>query len=143
MNRTLIETVCTTLNQEGMSNMFWVEAMRNSIRVRKSFPGHKGISPNEALKNRKPNLDTFRSFGCLGMVHVHAGARNKLEIKSIPCVLLCTLDGRNYRMYDPDTQKVLVSRNVLFTEHKFPLKEGSETHLLEDAAIDSDESDDI
>ena len=140
MNRTLVETVRTTLYQAGMSKMFWVEAMRNAVRVRNSLPGHKGISPYEALTNRKPNLENFRPFGCLGMVHVHAGARKKLDIKSIPCVLLCTLDGRNYRMYDPNTRKVLVSRNVVFTEHKFPLKEGNGTCLLEEDAIDSDGS---
>jgi hypothetical protein len=143
MNRTIIKTVCTNFNQAGMPNIFWVDATRNAVRVRSSLPGHKGIIPYESLINRKPNLDTFRPFRCLGMVHVHAGARQKLDLKSIPCVLLCTLDGRNYRMYDPNTQKVLVSRNIVFTEHKFPLKEGNEIHLLEDAAIDSDESNDI
>jgi transposase InsO family protein len=34
INRTLIETVRTTLGQAGMSNMFWVEAMRNAVRLR-------------------------------------------------------------------------------------------------------------
>jgi hypothetical protein len=143
MNRTLIKTVRTTLNQAGMSNMFWVEAMRNAVRVRNSLPGHKGICPYEALTNQEPNLDTFRPFGCLGRDHVHAGACKKFYLKSIPCVLLRTLDGRNYRMYDPNTQNVLVSRKLLFTEHNFPLKEWNENHLLEDAAIDSDESNDI
>jgi hypothetical protein len=117
MNRTFVETVRTTLNQAGMSNMFCVEAMRNAVRVRNSLPVYKGISPYEALINRKPNLDTFRPFGCLGMVHVHAGARKKLDLKSMPCVLLCILDGRNYRMYDLNTQEVLVPRtfNLLST----------------------------
>jgi hypothetical protein len=45
MNRTLIETVRTTLAQAGMSNMFWVEAMRNAVRLRNLLPGANGISP--------------------------------------------------------------------------------------------------
>ena len=145
MNRTLIETVRTTLAQAGMSNMFWVEAMRNAVRLRNSLPGNKGISPYEALTKRKPNIENFRPFGCLGMVHVHAGARKKLDKKSIPCVLLCTLDGRNYRMYDPQTQKVMMTRNVVFSEDKFPLKTGKEIEtldILEKEAINSDVSHD-
>jgi hypothetical protein len=89
MNRTLLETIRTMLSQAEMSNMFWVEAMINAVRLRNSLPGAGGISPYEALTKRKPNLESFRPFGCLGMVHVHAGARKKLDKKSIPCVLLC------------------------------------------------------
>jgi hypothetical protein len=109
------------------------------------LPGEKGISPYEELTKRKPNLESFRPFGCLGMVHVHAGARKKLDKKYIPWVLLCNLDGRNYRMYDPKTQNVMVTRNVVFSEDKFHPKPGTEIDtldILEEEAIDSDVSHD-
>jgi hypothetical protein len=41
MNRTLVETVGTTLVQAGMSNMFWVESIKNVVRLRNSLPGVK------------------------------------------------------------------------------------------------------
>jgi hypothetical protein len=72
-------------------------------------------------------------------------AHARLDKKSIPCVLLCTLDGRNYRMYDPKTQKVMVTRNVVFSEDNFPLKPGTEIDTLDilgEESIDSDVSHD-
>jgi hypothetical protein len=128
-----------------MSTMFWNEAMINAVRFLNSLSVAKGTSPYEALTKRKPNLESFRPFGCIGMVHVHAGAHKKLDKKSIPCVLLCTLDGRNYLMYDPKTQKVMVTRNVVFSEENFPLKPGTEIDTLdirEEEAIDSNVSHD-
>jgi hypothetical protein len=145
MNRTLTETVRTTLAQAGMSTMFLVEEMRKAVGLRNSLPGKKCISPSEALTKRKPNLESFRPFGCLGKIHVHAGARKKLDKNYIPCVLLCTMHGRNYRLYDHKTQKMMVTRNVVFSEDNFPLKPGTEINtldILEEEAIDSDVSHD-
>jgi Integrase core domain len=98
MNRTLIEVVRTTLAQSGLPRSFWLEAMRNAVRIRNSIPDECGSSPHEALTVNKPPLNAFRPFGCLAMIHVRAGARKKLDVKSVPCVVLCTLDHKNYRL---------------------------------------------
>jgi hypothetical protein len=55
------------------------------------------------------------------------------------------MDGRNYPMYDPKTQNVMVTHNVAFSEDKFPLKTGTEIDtldILEKEAIVSDVSHD-
>jgi hypothetical protein len=122
MNRSLVETVRATLAQSGMHRHFLVEAMFNAVRVKNSLPYENGVSPQQALTNQLSNIEAFRPFGCLGMVHMHAGARKKLDMKSVPCVLLCTLDHKNYRMFDLKSKSVRVTRNVAFSENKFPLK---------------------
>jgi hypothetical protein len=53
------------------------------------------------------------------MMYVRAGARKKLDGKSVPCVVLCTLDHKNYRMYDFNSRKVVIARNKVFDENKF------------------------
>jgi Integrase core domain len=139
MNRTLVKTLRTTLAQSGMYRHFWVEAMFNADRVRNSLPNENGVSPQQALTNQPSNIEAFRPFGCLGMVHMHAGARKKLDMKSVSCVPLCTLDHKNYRMFDLKSKRVMVTRNLAFSENKFPLKTLGSNDLESDIPSLSDD----
>ena len=120
MNRTLIEAVRTTFKQSGLDQKFWAEALANLVGIRNRIPKETGLSPHEELTGTRPILNRFRPFGCLGMVHLHESKRKKLDSKTKPCVLLRTLDHKNYRMYDIKSKRVIVSRHVTFTEDVFP-----------------------
>ena len=55
------------------------------------------------------------------MAHVHVPdvKRKKLDAKSLVCVLLGVSDeAKAYRLYDPATRKIVVSRDVVFEEDK-------------------------
>jgi hypothetical protein len=78
------------------------------------------MSPFEKLYGRKPSLNKFRPIGCLAYVFQHEIKRKKLDRKSIPCILIVTLEHGNYRVYDLATKKVYVSRHVVFSETEFP-----------------------
>ena len=108
MNRTLIEAVRTTLKQSGLDQKFWAEALANVVGIRNRIPKETGLSPHEELTETRPILNRFRPFGCLGMVHLHESKRKKLDRNTIPCVLLRTLDHKNYRMYDIKSKRVIV-----------------------------------
>lgn len=50
-------------------------------------------------------------------MHIPNNKRKKLDKKSIKCILLGTSEeSKAYRMYDPVSKKVLVSRDVVFVE---------------------------
>jgi Integrase core domain/GAG-pre-integrase domain len=123
MNRTLIEMVCTTLAQSGLPRSFWLEAMHNAVRIRNSIPNECGSNPHGSLAFNPPPFNAFRPFGCLAMMHARTGALKKLDVKSVPCVVLCTLDHKNYRLYDLNSRKIVIARNMVFDENKFPFKE--------------------
>jgi hypothetical protein len=74
------------------------------------------------------------------MMHVHSGARKNLDVKSVPCVVLCTLDHKNYRLYDFKSRKVVIARNVVFNENKFPSKEPGANYDILEALQSSDTS---
>ena len=77
----------------------------------------KDLTPEEAWSGVKPSVDYFRVFGCVGHVHIPNAKRNKLEDKSEICVLFgINRESKGYRMFDPTTTKILVSRNVAFEE---------------------------
>lgn len=63
----------------------------------------------------KPNFNHIRIFGCVGYVHTPKEKRKKLSKKSVK-MLLVGYDHDNYRMYDQNTNKVTVSRDVKFDE---------------------------
>ena len=79
----------------------------------------KGVTPEEAWSGVKPNVDYFRVFGCIGHVHVPDNKRKKLDDKSFQRVLLgVSEESKTYRLYDPVSKKIVVSRDVVFEEDK-------------------------
>jgi len=56
----------------------------------------------------------LRVFGCTAYAHVD---NNKLEPKAIKCIFLGYKSGvKGYKLWNPQTQKVVISRNVIFNE---------------------------
>ncbi|XP_027912899.1 uncharacterized protein LOC114172930, partial [Vigna unguiculata] len=65
----------------------------------------------------KPFVSYFKTFGCIGFVHVPDKKRSKLDDKSVKCVLLgVSEEFKAYRLYDPLNKKIYVSRDVKFQE---------------------------
>ena len=62
----------------------------------------KDMTPEEAWSGEKPSVDYFRVFGCVRHVHIPDAKRNKLEDKSVSCVLFgVSSESKGYRMFDP------------------------------------------
>ncbi len=59
----------------------------------------------------------FRVFGCIANVHISYVKRKKRDSKSFKCVLLGVSEETNgYRLYNPVTKRVVVSRDMVFEE---------------------------
>nr|GEX11480.1 ribonuclease H-like domain, reverse transcriptase, RNA-dependent DNA polymerase [Tanacetum cinerariifolium] len=84
---------------------------------RKSVPikALEDINPYEAIKRRKPNLENLRIFGCIAYAKVPSQHLTKLDDRSTKMVYLGNEQGsKAYRLFDPTTQMVCVSRDVKF-----------------------------
>ena len=143
MNRTLIESVRTTLLQSGLPKSFWAEALANAIAVKNRIPRDDGKSAYEALTGTKPHIERFKPFGCLSIVHLHESKRKKLDAKTISCVLLRTLDHKTYRMLNMTTQKIVIARHVTFDETKFPARARRNEDNESDSGASTDQSSEI
>ncbi|RVW91534.1 Retrovirus-related Pol polyprotein from transposon TNT 1-94 [Vitis vinifera] len=76
-------------------------------------------TPEKAWGKLKPSVDYFRVFGCISHVHVPDSKRTKLDDKSFSCVLLgVSEESKAYKLYDPISQKIIISRDVVFEEDK-------------------------
>ena len=59
-------------------------------------------------------------FGCNAFVHIPDQKRKKLDKKLIHCIFVgCSADCKGYKLYNPETKKMLRSRDVIFMETSF------------------------
>lgn len=91
-----------------------------------------GLTPYEAWTKEKPHLGHIRVFGCTAHMRIPNVNLKKLDNRSKPVVYLGKESGvKAFRLYDPDTNTICVSRDVIFEEAK-PWKNGEKgTHAVE------------
>ncbi|KAF2352827.1 Ribonuclease H-like domain [Trinorchestia longiramus] len=72
MNRTILEAVRAMLSDSKLPKTFWAEAVSTAVYVKNRSPtsGHKNMTPYQALNGHKPNVQHFRTFGCMAHAHV-------------------------------------------------------------------------
>jgi len=120
-NRTIMNVVRAVLHEKQVPKPFWPEAVRWCVHVQNRSPtsviDHQ--TPEEVWSGSKPCVDYFRTFGCIAHTHVPDQTRRKLDDKSQKCVLLGVSDeSKAYKLFNPITKKVIVSRDVVFEEEK-------------------------
>nr|GEZ09260.1 ribonuclease H-like domain, reverse transcriptase, RNA-dependent DNA polymerase [Tanacetum cinerariifolium] len=97
------------------------EAVRYAIYILNSVPTKalEDITPYEAIKRRKPNLENLRVFDCIAYAKVPSQHLTKLDDRSSRLVYLGNEQGsKAYRLFDPTTQRICVSRDVKFKENE-------------------------
>lgn len=104
-----------------MPSMFWGEAVRHSVYVLNRFPTRavSSITPYEAWSGNKPQVGHIRVFGCVTHMKIPNVYIKKLDDRSKPVIHLGKVPGKKaYRLYDPASNTVHVSRDLVFEESK-------------------------
>ncbi|KAI5334921.1 hypothetical protein L3X38_025054 [Prunus dulcis] len=118
-NRTVIEMAKSMLHEKGMPYFLWTEAVHTAVYLLNRCPTKalNNITPFEAYSGRKPGIAHLKVFGFLCYVHVPTELRHKLEPKSTKGVFVgyATCE-KGYRVFDPVSNKLLLSRDVTFDE---------------------------
>ena len=120
-NRTLMEMTMSVLKHMNIPNELWGEAVRHSTYLinRVATRSLEGKTPYEMLRLAKPNLSHIKVFGCICFARTETPGRKKLDDRTIKLVHLETEPGsKAYRLLDPITKRIVVSRDVHFTEDK-------------------------
>jgi hypothetical protein len=124
-HRHVVELGLTLLAQSGLSPKYWVDSFLTAIYLinRLPTPVLNNDSPFFKLFGKDPDYTSLRSFGCLCYPLLRPYASNKLSFRSKPCIFLgYATNHHGYRCLEPQTQKVYISRHVVFDESKFPAK---------------------
>ena len=139
-NRTLLEMTRSILKHMNIPNWLWGEAVRHATYLinRVSTRTLEGLVPYECYKGKKPNIDHLRVFGCIGYVKIDKAHLKKLDDRSRALVHLGTEPGsKAYRLFDPATRRVVVSRDVVFDEERgWKWSETEKTEETESELID-------
>ncbi|CAA7062104.1 unnamed protein product [Microthlaspi erraticum] len=118
-NRTVMNMVRCMLSARKMPKSFWAEAVSWTFYVLNRCPtlAVKNITPQEAWSGIKPSVEHFKVWGSIAHAHIPDEKRSKLDDKSTACILLgFSEESKGYRLYNPKTKKIIVSRDVVFEE---------------------------
>ncbi|CAL9218311.1 unnamed protein product, partial [Arabidopsis halleri] len=76
-----------------------------------------GKTPQEAWSGRKPGVSYLRVFGSIAHAHVPDEKQSKLDDKSEKYIFIgYDNNSKGYKLYNPDTKKTIIRRNVVFDE---------------------------
>ncbi|XP_074378306.1 uncharacterized protein LOC141719820 [Apium graveolens] len=101
---------------------FWAEAVQCAVYLLNSCPTKsvRNKTRNEACSGSKPSVRNLRIFRCIAYAHIPDQKRKKLDDKGEKCIFT-GYDKRSkaYRLYNPLTKKLIISRDVEFDESDY------------------------
>lgn len=118
-NRTIMNMVHCLLSEKELPRFLWPDAARWTAHIlnRSLTKAVKGSVPEERWTGTKPTISYFRVFGSVAHVHIPVQKRIKLDDRSHKCILLgVSEESKAYRLYDPVSKKITISRDVIFEE---------------------------
>jgi hypothetical protein len=116
MNRTIISKAHCMLSNTGLNRHFSAEAASTACYLINCSPNISidTKTPIEVWSGSPADYSQLRVFGCTAYAHVDNG---KLEPRAVKCIFLGYQSGvKGYKLWNPQTQKVVISRNVIFDE---------------------------
>lgn len=116
-NRSLLEKARAMIFEANLPKMFWGEAVLTAAYISNRLPNSS--IDNEVpyfLKYREhPDLKNMRVFGCDAYALIPSSQRKKLDEKSMKMIFV-GYTTMGYRLMNPETRRIIVSRNVKFNE---------------------------
>ena len=108
----------------GMEKRLWAEAVATTVKLINKCPSSSidGDTPDLRWYGSYGDYSHQRIFGCKAYAYLK---QTKLDARALRCVMLGYQSGvKGYRLWcvEPGNQKVIVSRDVIFTETDIPFK---------------------
>jgi hypothetical protein len=125
MNMTLMEKARCMLSGVELGKEFWVEAVGTACYLVNRSPSSSldDKTPQEVWIGKKPSLTHLKVFGYEAYVHVPKENMSKLDKKVEKCIFIGYKDGlKGYKLWNPETKKVVYRRDVVFREMKDVVK---------------------
>jgi len=118
-NMTILDMVRSMLKSKKMPKEFWAKAVQCTIYVQNCCLHVKldDQTPQEAWSRQKSTISHLKVFGSVAYAHVSDQQRMKLEDKSKKYIFIGYDEKtKRYRLLDPISKKVMVSRDVRVDE---------------------------
>ena len=120
LNRSLITMARTMLLDAKLPVRFWGDAVATACYLRNRTPiGPEGKTPEEAYSGKKPYIGHLKAYGCVAYAHLPEEKRHKLDSTAVrTCLIGYMPTSRQYKLYYPDSKRIIVSTAPRFQEEK-------------------------
>ena len=118
-NRTILERTRSKMIAGGVEDFLWARLQKMQCISSTEPPRDQTLSLHLMKFSMGLNLifSISKSFGCQVYVHVPESQRNKLQPRAIEGRFVGYDDSsKNFRVYMPPSNKVIVTRDVVFNE---------------------------
>jgi hypothetical protein len=122
--RSINNVIRTLLIQASLPRRYWVEGLHTATYLLNHLPSKmiQVVCLYLILFSSAPSYEHLRVFSCLCYPNTSAIAPHKLAPWSTQCVFLgYSSDHKGYHCLDLSTNRLIVSRHVVFDEDSFPL----------------------
>lgn len=114
-----MEMARSMLKGKGLPKKLWAEAINTAIYILNRSPTKvvRNKTPFEAWNHRKPLVDNFKVFGCVAYSLILSQNRDKFDEKGEKLLFIgYSSESKGYRLLNPESNKLVVSRDVIFDE---------------------------
>ena len=134
-HRHILDSVRAQLLSASCPEKFWGEATLTAVHTINCLPTLVlgNLSPFERLHGKPPPYSYLKPFGCTCFVLLPSHERTKLQPRArLCCFLGYGLEHKGYRCWDPISNRLRISRHVVFWEHTTfsSLSKFSDTHTV-------------
>lgn len=148
MNRTLLDLVRSMLHHKGIEKRFWAEAIATAVYVRNRVTSRalpSNTTPHHLWHGKAPNLSHVRVFGAQCWYVVPNKKVKKLDARCKEAVMMgYSWQSKGYKLWDLESNKFVVSRDVKFMEESEGAQIEGETKMTtKHVTIDIEESNDF
>lgn len=103
------------------------------------MPLNLWAGPSAGSGAHQGDISFLRVLGCQAFTHIPKSQRRKLDPDAISLMLVgYESAAKAYRLWDPETKRIVISRHVVFNESCFPMRRKED---LGDAESDFDDED--
>lgn len=118
-NRTVMDMVRFMMHSKNIPKGLWENVVSCAIYVLNRCLTRSNLekTPQEIWTGKKPNISYLKAFGFLVYAHVPDALRKKLDDKAEKYIFIgYSHETKGYKLFNPDTEKVIISRDVTFDE---------------------------
>ncbi|KAJ4776116.1 hypothetical protein LUZ62_060373 [Rhynchospora pubera] len=140
-HRHIVELSIAIMSRACIPNSFWDEIFSSVVYLINRLSNCNDNIPYSLLYNKQPDYSSLRILGCLCFPYTRPYNKNKLEPRALPCVFLgyATLQ-KGFRCLHLPTNKIYISRHVVFDETQFPFKNDPQCIPMSSPISDSGQS---
>ena len=120
-NKTIIEMAKNMLKAKSLPKKFWAEAVTCALFLLNRCPTKVVFwrTPEKVWNGHKPKVSFLQIFGCIAYSHIPKEHIKMFDDKSEKCIFIDYCDvTKRYKLYNPETWKLIVSRDVQFLENE-------------------------